>query len=184
MFTKWAKRALAYRVNDQIVPGISGLKGTFYVKDSGGNERVVDPSVGMPNARMVTNNTTDGYAFGTGTTPATEDDYCMEALITSGISLSATPQRQSNFDAETRTYTIYYDFTINNTSSDDVTISELGMYCNFYRTTAIGADVNHYVGNNTNVLVEHTILEEPVTIPAGESRILRYQLVYAPTPEE
>lgn len=191
MLTKWAKRALAYRLNNHVIAGLSGgssdYKGTFEVKDTSGNTRITDPDVGSieSNKGLCTNPVSNsGICFGTGSTPATEDDYTIETPITSGLSFSSTPSRHVTFDSTTQTYTVYYDLTIANNTASDISISEMGIIVTAYKTDSIGANVNHYTGNAFRLMLERIVFDAPVTVPANEAVVLRYQVVYPPYSEE
>lgn len=92
-----------------------------------------------------------GVIFGTGTTPPTIDDYCLSGDIVSTFSYSSSVKK--SVDNGGVTYTATY--TLTNTSDEDITIGEVAMICSIRST--YGWDM----------LLERTVLDEPLTIPAG-----------------
>ncbi len=108
-----------------------------------------------------------GVYFGSGTTEPTRDDYKLESQITSGLSIVNPSGFAWSIDTEgCRHATATY--TVTNTSSDEITISEVGNY------TAIGISSSKFV----QMLMERQVLAEPIVIPAGEARIITYELVF------
>lgn len=94
------------------------------------------------------NKNSAGIVFGSGATPPTVNDYFLENMITT-ISGSGTRVFSDNGDSVTVTYT----YSLSNTGSSDVTISELGIQIS--------------ISNTGIVLVNRILLDSPVTIPAG-----------------
>ena len=98
-----------------------------------------------------------GVILGNGNTPPTLQDYKLSGnLITSYEYSSSVSSLQVEEGIE-----ITATYTITNTGSENMTISEIGMIapvCSGSTTAADGSYVN---------LVERTVLETPVTIPAG-----------------
>lgn len=95
---------------------------------------------------------------GTGTTEATENDYQLEADAT-GLTCDTVATTISAND--TKTYTA----TFSNSTANDITVSEIGFFCCSY--TGNGYD---------NFLLDHIILDTPITIPAGESKPITYEI--------
>lgn len=97
-----------------------------------------------------------GFLFGDGTNPPSADDYKLAgADITLNLEkLSA--EKTCGYNSETKKSYITYNFIMKNTSSADVTIREIGYYA-------------CYDGNaeNLRVLLDRTLLDTPITIPAG-----------------
>ena len=106
-----------------------------------------------------------GVSFGTGTTPATVSDYWLESLLDSAQIKVATPSAVSfsRFDAYDE-YSV--TFGVTNKTSNDITISEVGL-------TAMPASAGSTM---CYVLVDHTVLETPVTIPANQSKQITYTI--------
>ena len=101
--------------------------------------------------------------FGIGTTPATVNDYKLESEITTGISV-AYP---SSVTTEQTDSYILWTVTFGVTASVEVTISEIGL-----KSRAVIGDG----GSTNNVLVDRTVLDAPVTIPAGQSKQITYTI--------
>ena len=91
--------------------------------------------------------------FGTGDVAPTKDDYCLSGdLITT---ISGTYAFTNTFDENG--YTLEAIYTLTNTGTDSITIKEIA---------AIG--IGKYSSNySTACLWDRTVLDTPVTIPAG-----------------
>lgn len=101
---------------------------------------------------------TIGVCFGNGTAPVTMNDYNMSGdLFTT---YTASHSHTITYDETGVTNTIIY--TLTNTSSEDFTISEIGLFGYTYiKNSSSSAYYNH------SILVERTLLETPVTIPGN-----------------
>ena len=88
-----------------------------------------------------------GVIFGNGDTPATAEDYKLAGNIITGITASAALARSFNDGMAqiVATYTI--------TASSEVTIKEIAAFASS--------------GSNGIYMVDRTVLDTPVTIPAG-----------------
>ena len=106
-----------------------------------------------------------GVSFGTGTTPATASDYALENILDS-VKISVANSSAVSF-SQGDTYDEYIvTFGITNKTAAAITISEVGLtaapYCD--------SSTNHYA------LVDRTVLDTPVTIPAGQSKQITYTI--------
>ena len=97
-----------------------------------------------------------GVRLGTGDAPATADDYKLSGDLITGYSFTAEVKTQNS--AESDKITAIY--TITNTSSSEITIKEIGIVAKMSSNTSTAqiADMG---------LLERTVLDAPVTIPAG-----------------
>ena len=119
------------------------------------------PFVVMKN--WVSSSNPAGVSFGTGTTPADASNYKLESILSSAQISVATPSTVSfsRFDAYDE-YSV--TFGITNRTTDAITISEIGL-------------IAHPNGGNWDVaLVDRTVLDTPVTIPAGQSKQITYTI--------
>lgn len=104
----------------------------------------------------------EGVIFGTGTTPPAADDYTLSGEIICGLTTSNTMvSYTSKSDDEAQVLTSL--FTITNTTGEDFTIGEVGLLVNTYCYDSTHPSNFGYRG----FLVERTVLDTPVTIPAG-----------------
>lgn len=94
--------------------------------------------------------------IGTGTGTVSENDYCLFNQDSNCTCVSAASSTTSNL---TKSYTA----TFQNNSESDVTITETGIVGRCWL----------YNGCYT-MLLEHTLLETPVIIPAGGTRTITY----------
>lgn len=115
-----------------------------------------------------------GISFGTGTTQPTDLDCNLENTITSGINvvlIETKPIMDNGCPA------IQFTFTITNTGSDSLTISEVG-----YKQTVKAS--TYPLGTNNNdviCLLDRTVLESPLVLAAGDAGVLVYKLKTAPS---
>ena len=102
-----------------------------------------------------------GVAFGTSTTPATVSDYYLENILDNTQISVASPSgvSYSRLDAHEE-YSV--TFGITNITSNAITIAEVGLI----------AKINDFY----YALVDRTVLDTPVTIPAGQSKQITYTI--------
>ena len=107
-----------------------------------------------------------GVSFGTGTTPATASDYVLESILDYNKINVSTPSSISFSRYDTyEEYTV--TFGVTNKTADAITISEMGLTAMPYFTNS---------GGNYYALVDRTVLDTPVTIPAGQSKQITYTI--------
>lgn len=125
----------------------------------------------------IRNNTfNSGFVIGSGTTAATENDYWLESQITTGFTggvmvgnQTRGAQLDDNGNPKAR-----YILTVQNTSSNSMTIGEIGCAYNpdsLYPAESGGSSVN------SALLTFRTVLDTPVVIPAGETKSIVYEEV-------
>ena len=119
---------------------------------------------------LVLNSTNSGVSVGSGTTPPTINDYNLESTITSGLS-AATPVVSTQLDENGNPY-VKLVYTINNISQNSITISEIGAKIQIFAATTQGASAT----SSLIFLLDRTLLDSPVTIPAGEYAVIEYVL--------
>lgn len=122
------------------------------------------------------NATAAGISIGTGSTPASEDDYNLEQTITSGVNVVLTG---TSYGAENPWYPfVKYDLTITNTGADPLVVTEVGYKQNSNTTQVIGSTRTM----NSVLLLDRCVLDTPVTIAPGDAGIVTYRLQTNPTP--
>lgn len=103
-----------------------------------------------------------GYCLGRGSTPATKEDYKLEDMITSGLSQIASSFANQWDDTGVENV---WSYTLKNTSDADIEIFEIGK---------IGS---HSAGRTElYTLIDRTVLDTPIIIPAGETKVLSYTI--------
>ncbi len=142
---------------------------SFTVKAVNGLEKTTSTgtgnSIGFINAlnhmaKTGGTNSTTYIQCGTGTTAATEDDYILESTATGLNCDSIVTAIGSNYS---KTYTA----TFSNTTNADIIVTEIGFFVTY--PTNGGSSVDYY-------LLDRTVLSTPITIPAGESKAITYEL--------
>lgn len=105
-----------------------------------------------------------GVSFGTGTTPATASDYVLESILDNTKINVSVPSAVSYSRGDT--YDEYsVTFGVTNKTADAITISETGL----------AVALSNYSGAKY-ALVDRTVLDTPVTIPAGQSKQITYTI--------
>jgi hypothetical protein len=113
--------------------------------------------------------TTAGIVLGTGTTSPTADDTRIETPITSG--LTATVNYVRALDGDNNPY-LEFTLVLTNSMPYDITVTEIAYNQSFY----LGAALESTSTSAVVVCIDHTQLDEPVTIPAGGQNTILYRL--------
>lgn len=100
------------------------------------------------------------WVVGSGTTPVSLEDYCLESEITT-LSCSAV-----NVSYDPVNGTVTYDKIMKNTSSEAITVSEIGIVSPMRYYTAANST---NTGTVFPVLVYREVLDTPITAAAGET---------------
>lgn len=109
--------------------------------------------------------TQDIVRFGDGDTPPTRDDYKLSGNVITGFT-STYAKTVSKQDENGFTVTALH--TITNNNSNEITIREVGK---FSRT-------QYASGSYTQYLLDRTVLDTPVTIPAGGIGQVEYTITF------
>lgn len=110
-----------------------------------------------------------GVWFGTSPTPATKEDYSLGSAITSGLTVTS-PSSVTQKDEGGGKYTFLSDFIVRNDTEADINIYEIGLF-----TVPVEGPAAY------SILVERTVLTEPIVIPAGESKLVTYAIRFNQT---
>lgn len=102
-----------------------------------------------------------GIYFGSGITPPAATDYTLEVPITTGLSIVNTASVAMTHDAKRYSYCNTIELT--NGVSVAISVSEIGLF-------------GQSSSGNTRkpVLYERTVLETPIVIEPGETKVIRY----------
>ncbi len=122
------------------------------VRDSGYNNSNFLKNTGTFLYSNVSFDASTGIVLGSDDTPASMEDTTLKNRITAGLSCSVALSYDDEFN-------LIRTILCTNTSSDSITIREIGIYALAY----LGAGST----SNMTCLMERTVLDTPVTIPAG-----------------
>lgn len=111
--------------------------------------------------QVIFDNISSGIVLGSGTTPATINDYCLESRITSGLVCSSLMERDENND-------VTIIVTATNSGDSNITIGEIG-----YQGSA---PYSAQSSSSTAVLLERTVLNTPITIVPGGVGQVAYKI--------
>lgn len=97
--------------------------------------------------------------FGNGTTQPTEEDYGLESPLEKvHVTSVPSPDRLTN----------YYQINIKNSSDEDVTIKEVGVFDGFaMNVNRNSMPVGENLANTNYIMLAREVLAEPITIPSG-----------------
>lgn len=110
--------------------------------------------------------TGSGVMIGTGTTPATIGDYKLESQLTTGIIFNGTTSVSYNMDDDG--YSMFSTSSVKNNGTEPIAVSEIGLVCNLYNGTSSSS--------MCKVLLDRTVLDEPIVINPGETKQLTYTI--------
>lgn len=173
--------------NPELIPGISTPNNSapayYEVKDTTGNIRYVTVNPKNANATAFitsdlsnTNAAPYGIAIGADGHEESEDDYTLGSQITT---LTATITKTQYQDSENNKNTMRLDLVVSNNTSEDVTVREIGIFAQYNTMPTQGATVAPGSAvNPRSIMMDRTVLEQPITIPVGEARIIRYEFAY------
>lgn len=99
-----------------------------------------------------------GIVFGSGTTPPQKTDYRIENHIASGLTYSGNSTSETNNVA-------HWVQTVQNTSSEPITISEVGLFSTLRSDTLC-------------VLLTRTVLDNPVVLQPNEVKTFTITIDY------
>ena len=108
---------------------------------------------------------TSGVLFGTGDTPASLDDYKLAGDVIQNINASVY-KTYSYSEAQPSLKALY---TITNNNEATITIKEVALNLQFDYTSS---------GSSTGCVIDRTVLDTPVTIPAGGVGQVEYTITF------
>ena len=109
-----------------------------------------------------------GVYFGSGSTPATVDDYKLEHLITTGLTITNPEEIVEQNENDDYYFTSY--FILENTTDATINIYEIGL---FGEVLKYDKTLYHHA-----ILFRRDVLGEPISIAPGEVKRIAYKLVY------
>lgn len=114
-----------------------------------------------------------GVWFGTGSTPANRNDYKLDSPITSGLSITNYQNEYMPLIIEESPgkYVLRAEYVLKNTTESEINIWEIGLF------TPYCYNITEY----WQMLVERTVLTEPITIPAGGTKMVTYKITFNQT---
>ena len=118
---------------------------------------------------MTTDANAAGITLGRGATPPTESDWRLESPITGDVSATVTAR---NVYVEGGDLCLRYSITVTNTGSSSLTLAEIG----YKQTVRASAVANGTSDDNRVVLLDRTLIEPAITLPAGGATVINYVL--------
>lgn len=125
----------------------------------------------------ITNSYSDsGVYFGTGSTPATKNDYKLESMVTSGLSITNPDNITMSVDSDGR-YIASATYLLTNTSGAAINIYEVGLFGRVVGKFSTSSGSVYY----RPCLLERQVLSAPITIPAGGMKMVTYKITFNQT---
>lgn len=158
----------------QALQSSAAVKGELEIFDVNGLARYLTSGSSFPSSRTSTftnSASSAGISIGTGTTPATENDWNLESTITSGVNVSVT-DTVAEMEAD-ESPVLTYKLTVTNTGSAPITVAEIGYKQSLQAVTYPGyaTGASGYVA-----LIDRTVLSPALTIAAGDAAVIEYKL--------
>ena len=116
-------------------------------------------------------NSSNGVVLGDGDTPPTFEDYTLAGTLISNFVFTASINRLNIDNSGTTIKALY---TITNNNSVEITIKEL---CLIVNATQFSSGSGVYAENK--IVLDRTVLDTPVTIPAGGIGQVEYTITYS-----
>lgn len=180
MLTAWGRKITNLSPRGTGVPDIDA-SGQHYGIVPG--KSVVNQEIYLPwnaayhgNSLKITNfteNSGDGIYVGSGSIAPTEDDYCLESVITSGLTGSVS--KNNLYDQTNELVGIRHTITLSNTTNEDIIVNEVAKCNTFDTASSSWGSLN---AGRRCVMIDRSVLPEPVTVPAGEAAVLYYDFIY------
>lgn len=124
----------------------------------------------FPEGEKSSNTGTGGVFFGSGSTPASKDDFRLESPITSGLSIvNQDDLTVTNIDGGK--YEISAQYIVTNNTEAEINIYEIGV------VSACGSETNKFYP----FLMERTVLSVPIVIAPGEVKVVTYKITFNQT---
>lgn len=181
MLTKWAKKLIGISTDNSVM-FFNGALGCIECKGINGTDYITGPESFAGTLTFVTNpvatgsSPSQGIAIGGGNTPATENDYSIESIITSLTCGSLSVDK--SYDSENGKMYYFVNLTLTNPTAEDITVNEVCRLARYHKVTNFGDAVPTSGNTGICVLMDRTVLDTPLLVPAGESAILRYRVGY------
>lgn len=184
MLTKWAKKlAMIRSTADKSAlpaagyPGVTSQKATIAAKKVNGDNVYITPFINSgyePSFRTDANMNVAGIYIGSSNTPATDEDYALGNVITTvSATTSSSYKQDSNGDT-----LLCIDMTINNNTSGEISINEVGYTVDIPFSTTEGGTPASSSSGRSRFLMDRTVLGTTMKIAAGDAGVLRYQFKY------
>lgn len=155
--------------------------GSLRATDVTGRTWYVSPQFSFPSTRtqaVTTSATGAGISVGTGSNPTQESDYNLDEPLTSGINLTLTGTT-TGVTSDGHPY-ITYKVTITNTGSETIRVREIG----YKQTLKVCPKPKSASVSDVVFLLDRTLLQTPIELPAGDAGVISYTISTSPHPEK
>lgn len=110
-----------------------------------------------------------GVRVGAGATQPTEDDYNLESQITT---IAGTTLTNITFNCDNNDNPVVnIPVKVQNNGDGPITVREIGYAVSIRCGTSVGSSGSAHI-----ILLDRTLLDTPVTIQAGETKVITYTL--------
>lgn len=189
MLTEWGQKLVSIGNLQNNYPGGVILpqlqygqysEANVFAKDIKGDSFYIPPRVSVSSNYYLrkywyTTPTAGIYIGSDGTSP-TKTNYTLGNVITDFASSDITPIQSNIYNENTDLFSKCLDYTVTNITNNSITIREIGYIVQAYSNTTKGATASS--SYTKAILIDRTVLDTPLEIPAGEARTLRYEFIY------
>lgn len=133
-----------------------------YMDTARSGAMITSEASGLTNAKA-------GVHFGSGSTPASKTDYCLESYIGS-LGIQNGSRIYVNEGDGVHSYHVTFGVTNNN--AEEIVIREIGLSVPVI-TSKTSSSTKCYP-----VLLERTVLDEPIPIAPGETKLVTYKITF------
>lgn len=182
MLTAWAKKLISCTGGFIPQPSYGQTTPAFISATlANGTACFVNPSVGgsiglITKAFTLTGDTTTtGIAIGSGNAPESENSYFLDNQLTGFTGSIST---ETVVDTTNYQYKLREIITVTNNTGNDFTIKEVGLFKYGYSSDTRGGIPVNNTSARRCIMLDRTLLPEPVIVPNGESRVIHYEFTY------
>lgn len=187
MLTLWGKKIAQHNfsANSGIIPlslNSSNNAAIITAKTCANNEIYIAPALKSSGYAFISSLTETGssasygIAVGSDDTPATENDYSLGSLITT---LSGSiPSAAYGYDSTSHKYGSYLDITLSNNTANDIIVKEVGRFVSVYKASSLYSNTGSSATDARCIMIDRAVLDSPVTIPANNVGVVRYEFQY------
>lgn len=129
-------------------------------------KRIIDVYSALNSAKTDLTSTSYGVLFGTGNTPVSLDDYTLAGDVIQNIGVLIN--RTYSYSAAQQVLKAVY--TITNNNAEEIVIREVALTVPFYYDSG--------ASNLSVCVIDRTVLDTPVTIPAGGIGQVEYTITF------
>lgn len=120
-------------------------------------------------------NSSNGFAIGSGSKAESASDYNLEKQI---VNITGSVSQAYVKDSENFQYIQRFTITVQNNTGEEITVREVGLFRGFQASNTKGGTPSTQTAARACIMVDRSLLANPVVIPNGEARAVQYDFAY------